>query len=133
MPIDIKKTAGGKVHNNPVIGPSHFRRTLRVTPSDFTSAEVDANGYLKPGVPLQGSGELVDDTDQVIKGVVLEAVKIAASNSATDLSAAPAVDVAVLCIGTVNRKLIEDNLGRTLTANELSAFEAAGCRIELIA
>ena len=34
-------------------------------------------------------------------------------------------------MGTVNRDLIEDNLGRALTANELTAFATAPCKINL--
>jgi hypothetical protein len=37
-----------------------------------------------------------------------------------------------MTIGQVNRKILEDTIGRVLTADELAAFDAAGSTIKLL-
>jgi sugar/nucleoside kinase (ribokinase family) len=84
-------------------------------------------------VPLKKNGVLVDGAGQAIFGVVPEPIKVANSNSAGDLAAASAAfQLAIGTIGQVNRAIIEDNLGRALSADELSAFLAADCRVILL-
>lgn len=134
MPMSVNDVAtGGEVHANPFIGPINHSATVRVTPADFTTAEVDSKGYLKPGVPLAKDGTMINAyaagppvvPADYVYGVTIEAVKIANSNSVADLGAAPAVDVAVAVIGAVNRAIVEDNLGRVLTAAEVDGFTGA--------
>lgn len=133
MPIDITTTAGGGTHASPFVGPTDFRATVPVTPSGLTTAEVDEDGVLKVGTPLKSDGTLADGTvGEFIFGCVAEDVKVAASNVAGDLAAASAIDVAVVTIGQVNRAILEDNLGRALTANELAAIAAAGSHLALV-
>ncbi len=133
MPTLISTTAGGLSHGNPFVGVVNHTAQLKPDVSALTAAEIDANGYLKPGVPFQVSGLLVSAAAQVVWGVTVEATKVAASNSAADL-AAVTVDpfVAVATAGQVNQDIIEDTLGRALSANELSAFAAAGSLIRLL-
>ncbi|HLL74816.1 MAG TPA: hypothetical protein VK421_06085 [Pyrinomonadaceae bacterium] len=100
--------------------------------SDLTTGEVDADGRLKPGVPFQKTGDTVGAGD-VLYGVNLEAVKIVADGPTNDSLAANAgtFPVTVGTIGTAHRDVIEDNLGRPLTADEIDAFDAAGSKIHL--
>lgn len=72
------------------------------------------------------------EAKEAIFGVTVEPVKIAASNAAADLTAGANVDVAVATICTVNRAIIEDELGRVLTANEILAYDAAGSGCKLL-
>ena len=51
-------------------------------------------------------------------GAVVEAVKVAKSNSATDLLAAIDIEVAVATICMINRDILEDAIGRSLTLGE---------------
>lgn len=142
MPMRVTPTAtAGEVHANPFVGPTDHPATVRVTPGNFTAAEVDAKGYMKPGVPLAKDGTPVtpyaagppEVPADYVYGVVLEAVKVADSNSAADLGAAGAVDVVVAVIGAVNRAIVEDNLGRALTAAEVDGFTGvSGSKLVLI-
>lgn len=117
---------------NPFVGAVGHTHALAVPMGALTTAEVDANGYLKPGVPLSAAGALVGAATAVF-GVTLEAIKVALTNAAGDLTAAGTVEVAVGTIGQVNRKIMEDNLGRVLTANEIAGFAVAPCTIKLLA
>lgn len=53
-------------------------------------------------------------------GAVIEATKVAASNSAAHLAAATDIDVVVSTICMLQRQIIEDSLGRVLTNGELN-------------
>lgn len=140
MPITMQPTmTAGETFANPFVGPINHTATVRVDVSALTTAEVDAYGYLKPGVPLQRSGLLIPLNattpgagTETLYGVTSESIKVAQGNTAADLAAAVDPLVAVALIGAVNRALIEDNLGRALHADELRAFNGAGSRVVLI-
>ena len=131
MPISIDTVAGGTSYANPFVGPVDHPAAVRVDVSGLTSDEIDQNGYLKPGVPLDRDGVLVG-TGVAVYGVSLEPIKVAASNAAADIAAATDVDVALGLVGAVNRAVIEDILGRALTADEIAGFAAGGSKIQLI-
>jgi hypothetical protein len=125
MPLTTKVTAAaGDSVESPFVGPVDHSDTVRLDVSVLSSDEIDENGYMKPGVPLLQTGVLVSAPAQVIYGVVIEPVKVADGNAAGDISGATDIDVAVATICQVNRAIIEDNLGRVLSADELSAFGA---------
>jgi hypothetical protein len=114
------------------VGPVDHPAPVEIDPANFTANEIDADGYLKPGVPLEADGTLVGAAPAFVYGCNIEAVKVAESNSGADLAAADPVVVNVATICQVNRDLLEDVLGRALTANELAGFAAAGSRSVLI-
>lgn len=133
MPIAITKTAGTANYGNPFTNPIEAVEHVKVDVSGLTTDEVDANGYLKPGVPLAKTGILVGASPAFVYGVVFEAVKIVPVNPTNTTLGNVTVDplVAVGVIGSVNRDIAEDNLGRALTANEIAGFDAAGSKIAL--
>ncbi|HEY6244559.1 MAG TPA: hypothetical protein VIX17_11455 [Pyrinomonadaceae bacterium] len=135
MPLSITNTAGGSVHGNPFVGPINHTAHVKVDISGLTTKEVDAYGYLKPGVPLKQNGALVGSGTFVF-GVTMEAAKL-------NLAVVPPTDsslssetgdlfVAVGTVGQVSQDIIEDNLGRALTADELAGFDVAGSKVVLI-
>ena len=132
MPISITTTTGGTVHGNPFVGPIDQTAHVKADLSALSTNEVDADGYLKPGVPLTAAGILVGTSPAYVFGVVPEAVKIAADNATATLSAATDCFVAVGTVGQVSQDIIEDNLGRSLTADELAGFNRAGSKLVLI-
>ena len=132
MPASITSTTGGLTHGNPFVGPVNHTRQIKPDISALTTAEIDENGYLKPGVPFTAAG-LLPGAGTVVFGVTVEATKVAASNAAAAIAAVttdPFVTVATLC--QVSQDIIEDNLGRALTADELAAFAAAGSLVSLL-
>lgn len=133
MPIRVKKNILGASadYGNPFVGPINHTVQLAVPIGALTSGEVDAKGYLKPGLPLTAAGAKVA-LNGVVHGVVVEATKVAESNIAADLTAAGTQRVAVARRGMVNGDIIEDNLGRVLDANERAGFALAGSYIALI-
>lgn len=133
MPMDVRVTAtAGEVHANPFVGPIDHTVAIRVDVSAMPAAYVDQYGYLKPGAPLQRAGVSADAVAPAfVFGCVAEATRIHTDNT-TLAGVTKDVDVTVVPMGTVNRKLLEDNLGRVLTANELAAFNAAGSKIALL-
>lgn len=122
------------------VGPVDHTHSLLVDLSDLTYAdesggEVDADGYLIPGTPLKKDGTLADGTtDEFIFGVVVEPVNVGVGfvDADTDLDALTDIHVAVATVGQVNRDIVEDNLGRALSANEIAAFDAAGSKLVLL-
>lgn len=129
MPLGIATVAGGLTHSPVFVGPITGTDVVKVDISDLSAYEVDADGYLKPGVPLMKDGNPVGSSG-VVWGVTIEPIKIATGNTDTILDAATDCFVTV-GFGLVNRDLAEDNLGRAYTSDEIAGFDLAGsnCRI----
>lgn len=125
-------TTPDNIYGRPFVGPTNHPSQIAVNIAVLTTAEVDADGYIKPGVPLSAAGALVG-AGVAVHGVVPEPIKVATSNVAGDLTAAGVVQLTVMTIGQVNRGIIESNLGRVLTANEIAGFGLAGCLVKLLA
>lgn len=128
MPMKVTAAAGGEVHANPFIGPIGHPVSLRIDVSALTANMVDQYGYLKPGVLVQASGVPVNGVTQIAYGAVIEATKVADNNGAA-LATAPDIDVAVGLWVLLNRDILEDLLGRVLSADELAAINAAGSHV----
>lgn len=114
----------------PFIGDISERLSERLDISELHDTDfVDSDGYLIPGTPfrLNGSQNLVpiDGADQEVRGITLEAVKVAESDSETDLDAADDFDVVIVTAGTVDRAIVEGNIGRSLSTNEIDAINEA--------
>jgi hypothetical protein len=127
-PINITNpvSAFGEIYSSVLIGPIEYVVPILVDPSVFKSTSfVDTRGWLKPGTPLKVDGTVVSAGSQVIYGVVIEAQKIATSNSDAALDAVAPFMLPVVVVGVVNRDLLEDNLGRVVSADEISAFGAS--------
>jgi hypothetical protein len=107
---------------------------VRIDPSSFKGTDwVDMSGVLKPGTPLLANGALAGTAaDTEAKYVVPFAVGIAEGNTDALLDAAPNGDVAAYTRGDVVQEHVEIALGRDLSANELTAFNASG-RFTLLA
>lgn len=133
MPIGISTTAGGLAHAPVFVGPITGTDVVQCDISDLTTKEVDQDGFIKPGVPLMKTGDVVGAAG-VVWGVTIEAIKLPhATIPPTDASLAADTGTApvVVGFGLCNRDVMEDNLGRALTANEIAGFDLAGsnCRI----
>lgn len=124
-------TTGGKIHGRPVHGIAEYVAQRAVNVAALTTFEVDADGFLIPGVVFDSAGALVA-TGIATYGVVMEPIKVALSNAAGDLTAAGVVQVGLLLIGMVNRKIAEDNMGRVYTSFELAGFNLAGSKLILL-
>lgn len=219
MPITVETTTGGPVYASPFVGPLNHTAKVDVDLSALTSDEIDAKGYLKPGVPLSAAGALIaaltksspaaavadggntgDGTvsapvgaygaptetvtltctqaaanggtfrvegdksgylgdavvgvafdspvisftisdgaadfivgdkftiavtggvNDKVRGVTIEPEKVAADNAAGTIAALGTVGIVVGLIGALNRDIVEDNLGRVLTADEVAGF-----------
>lgn len=129
MPMSVTSVAtAGEIHPSPFVGPINHTVGIKVDVSALTSNEVDANGYLKPGVILQQTGAPIGAPAQIAYGAVVEAVKVHTDN--TTLAGVTAdVEVAVGLYVLINRDIVEDSLGRALSADELSAVNAAGSHV----
>jgi hypothetical protein len=128
MPLSIETTTGGAVHA-PVFVELWGRDVVKVDLSDLSDEEVDADGYIKPGVPLAKDGSTIAN-GIAVWGVTIEAIKVASGGTDAILDAATDCFVAV-GFGLVNRDIAEDNLGRAYSADEIAGFDLAGsnCRI----
>ncbi len=123
MPLDIISTPGGDAYSNPFVGAPGPVVNLKVDVSTLTAAEVDANGYLKPGVPLQSNGALVSAPNQVAYGVTVEEQRLSGRRDNANLAAdTNDTMIAVATSGTINRDFAESMLGRPYTANEQLAL-----------
>lgn len=133
MPLRIENTARGLAHSPVFVGEIRGSDSVVLDISDLTTKEVDAAGYLKPGVPLSKAGDLVGN-GVAVWGVTIEPIKIPhATIPPTDVSLAADTGTCpvVVGFGLVNRDVAEDNLGRAYTADEIAGFDLAGsnCRI----
>jgi hypothetical protein len=131
MPITIAATATeGNSYGNPFVGPAEHRDVVKVDISDLGTGEVDADGYIKPGLPLAKDGNLITAGVPVF-GSVIEATKIATGNTDAILDATTDCFIAVCTHGIQNRDITEDNLGRALNADELAGFDLAPSTLKL--
>lgn len=133
MPISVGTTTGGMVHAPVFVGEIKGTDLVWVDVSDLTTKEVDATGYIKPGVPLAKDGSTVG-AGVAVWGVTIEAIKLAhATVPPTNVSLAADTGTfpVVVGFGLCNRDVMEDNLERALTADEIAGFDLAGsnCRI----
>lgn len=134
MPLSKRSLFAGAVPYHPVFqGRVDQTAQISINVTALTSNEVDTDGYLKPGVPFEADGTLCDADNDVVFGVSIEPIKVAAGNAAGDLSAADSsFQIALGIVGVVNKALIEANLGRSLTAREIAGFGLTPCKIILL-
>jgi hypothetical protein len=133
MPIRFTTASGGgQTYGQPLLGPVDHEVQIPVVLSGMTNAEIDAHGYLKPGVPLTKAGTLVGASPAFVYGVTIEAVKVADDNASGTISALGTQDIAVAVVGSVIQDMAESNLGRVYSANEIAGFDRAGSKLVLI-
>lgn len=113
------------------LGPHDHSIAIQVDLSQFTNKEIDADGYLKPYIPLARDGTLCGAADYVY-GVTAERVKVADDNADATIAALGDQDIAVHLRATVVRAIAEDVLDRAYTADEIDAFITAGSQSILI-
>lgn len=133
MPMSVSSTPGGEVHPTPFVGPVEHSVAVLLDVSTLTIDEVDQYGYIKPGVLIQINGDKITGVSQVAYGTVIEAAKVAPAGSDTAALGAITddVEVAVGLFVLINRDILEDSLGRALSADELSAVDAAGSHVAI--
>lgn len=133
-------SAGGTNYGYPFVdGPRDVEQITvdlsTMTYADNSGGEVDYDGYLIPGTPLNQYGDLCAGsvTDEYVYGVVTAPVYVGSDpiDADTDLDSLTDIQVAVARAGLVNRDVVEDNLGRALSAAEIAAFAAAGSNLAL--
>lgn len=134
MLISVKAAAGGAGYASPMVGPVDQTVHVKLDVSTLTTAEVDPDGYLKPGVLLKQDGTPVGAT-QAVFGVVVEPTFLGLATippTNTTLGADTSDPLVAVCThGIVNRDVAEDNLGRAYTADEIAGFALAGSTLKL--
>lgn len=112
MPIDVTTTtAAGRSYIDVRAGQCNVHQ-VKLDVSTLTGSD-DADGNLPPGLPIRVNGAPVTGGTDVLMGVIgPESVKI----GTTDIFGNVITD------GPLNKNAIEDNLGRSLSANELAAL-----------
>ena len=136
MPLYVKRrTEATSIYPPVFVGDILDMQQVVVDVSTLTTKEVDADGWLKPGVAFQKDGTLVSGGSQFVYAVNHEPQKLfLATVPPTDGTLAAdtsTVPLGMATIGMVNRDVAEDILERAYTANELAAFDAAGSMIHL--
>lgn len=136
MPLAIKKTDGGTTYGPVFIGDVLGMQQVVVDISALTTDEVDADGYLKPGVAFQKDGTLVSaGSGQFVYAVNPEPqnlrMAVLPPTNGTLSGDTRTFPVGMGTIGEINRDIAEDNMARAYNSNELVAFNAAGSMIHL--
>ena len=90
MPLGIEATTRGLSHSPVFVGQITGTDVVKVDLSDLSDEEVDADGYIKPGVPLAKDGSIVG-SGVPVWGVTIEAIKVASRR--VRQIASPAIDV----------------------------------------
>ncbi len=122
MPMNVTNTAAaGTAYGDIRVGDADIHQGV-IDVSTLTGVD-DANNSLPVGLPIRANGApITGGTDDVFGLVGPEPVKLQAVDHFGN----------VMVRGTFNRDMIEDNLGRALTANELAAIALVADRIQLI-
>lgn len=127
-PLKTSTSSGGNEYSLPHLGDSNEKISVLLDVSALYDTDlIDSKGYVKPGAVFRyDSGNKVavpvDGADQTAYGISLAAVKVADDAQEATLNAAQDFEIVLLVGGTFDRALIEGNLGRALTANELTAI-----------
>jgi hypothetical protein len=135
-------TTSGTSYVNPMVGEPGPTVQLKVDLSALTAGptgEVDANGWLKPGVVFDVAGGLLIPvaSTKAVYGVVLEATALAVAGlnqgtvTSTTLDSDTDCPIAVCVSGVVNRDIAEKNMGHAYTADEIAGFNLAGSHLRL--
>ncbi len=130
MPTIIERKTGADLYVSPFqTGADANNVHIKVDVSALTAREVDAKGYLKPGVPLTMAGVLPTVAGDLVV-MVEEATRIALDNTGL---AAVTNDPAIGCrvYGTVIHDMLVSILGAELTAGEKAALNGAGSHLRL--
>lgn len=116
MPMGVTNTAAaGVAYADIRVGECQVHQ-VKLDVSGLTDAD-DANGSLPVGLPITTAGIPVASGTDVIAGLVgPEPVKLGAADHFGN----------IFISGSFNRDMIEDNLGRALSANELAAIALVG-------
>lgn len=115
------------------LGPIDHTVAIPVDLTQFTDDEIDADGYLKPGIPLDRTGLMIGASPAFVYGVTVEAFKVADDNATATIAAlSDAFDVPIALICCVVRDVAEDILGRAYTADEIAGFDRAGSKCVLV-
>lgn len=120
MPLSFTSTAGGTGYADIRVGHVDQHQTL-IDVSGLAAA-VDADGYLPPGLPLDATGNPVGAAEDAYAILGPEAVKLGAADHFGN----------AILGGVLNRDMIEDNLGRALTVDELAGIASGMPQIRLI-
>lgn len=132
MPIKITKTSlASNTYASPFLGPVDHTVQVNLVLSGLSDDEIDARGWLKPGIPFAKDGTLVGAADFVY-GVTIEPTKVADDNEAATIAALPDQWVGLAVIGCVIQDMAETFLGRAYTADEIAGFDRAGSKLVLI-
>lgn len=139
MPLQSTPTGtGGTTQADPFVGTPGPSSNLLVDVSTLTvgaTGEVGVDGRLNAGVVLTRTGATCTGTAAVAYGVTREPQQLALATippTAAVMAAATDQFVGVCTSGLLNRDIMEDNLGRALTAAEIAALETnAGTRFTL--
>lgn len=113
-------------------GNVQYTVAIPVDLTQFTNKEIDADGNLKPGIPLTRAGLMLAATNFVY-GVTVENFKVADDNEAATIAAlSDSFDVPVSLLCAVVRDVAEDILDRAYTAAEIAGFDIAGSKCILV-
>jgi hypothetical protein len=131
MPISVSRTTGKTAYHSALIG-NYETLHVKVDVSALTNKEIDAQGFLKPGVPLSLAGILLTGAAGEVPCVSIEPIKVAASNSNADIAAITNDPFVALAVnGVLNRDIMEDNLDRVLSVAEIAALNGPNSKLVL--
>jgi hypothetical protein len=136
MPLQISTVAGNHLYASPMVGPVDHVLHKKVDISGLTTDEVDAEGFLKPGVVFKESAGLLILVGAAAGAIFIvhEAVRLPITLPRDNTTLAAETGdcfVGVATHGLVNRDIAEDNMGRAYTANELTSFVTAGTHLAI--
>lgn len=131
MPMQYTPTStGGTGYGDPFVGRPGPAANGLLDVSTMSTNEVDEFGFVKPGVIVTITGASAGAATDIAYGVVPEPTKIPHATipptNASLLADTAVYPIGVFTSGLLNRDIIEDNLGRALTANELLALVGTG-------
>ncbi len=135
--MDVRVIAGGdELYLDVFMGDLDNVDTALLDVSTLTAAEVDSYGWVKPGVPLQLTGgnlALITAANQTVYTVTPSPIQLRGRYDNANLAADTRdIHAQAPTTGAVQRKAMEKNLGRVLSANEIAGFALPGCKIQLI-
>lgn len=119
--MKVTKKAGASSYIDVKLGTAHTTHQVKLNAAALAAFK-DANGDLPPGLPIQRDGTPITAPGQRAVGIVgPESTPVEAHGNFGN----------VILGGYATQDAIESNLGRVLTADEVSALEHPACGVYL--
>lgn len=121
MALSFTNTAGGTGYSDIRVGSGHGIHQMKLVAASLAASR-DSDGYLPPGLPVAADGSTVGAAEDAYGIIGPDPVLLGDADIFGN----------VILTGPIQQNMIEDNLGRVLSADELAGIASGMPQIRLV-